>query len=367
MEEIEIKIREKSKKGRKFTLFNFREELVNFMYKKTVADSSRSSLRFFVLIFFLSLKVGDESLLFKLFNENLEKLQKLNTSFSKKEKLKGGEYADLVEKFGLQNIFRYDIFFILVETIVDSEEILQNFKVYFSNNPEIKKEFLKVLEKFKLDLDDFSFDFKGSYITDDRWDDYGEYHDLSKSVYRTIKMRTSRQIDLSLHKYAEVQVIKSESPIELSLLQHVKPQIIFDLWDTYKLGDYVKEVWTTLNQNPVVSAFTAQILADKYLKWRAINGRTHRKEKLKAKLEFEAAKNDTNQSKELLELTKVLVASVLKSNEHLEEEISLLKHEKDKVRQDKVTSLEKKEKKIKLIREKIERLENIDITTKKKD
>ncbi len=329
MKKIEIHITEKDKNGRQLTLFNFRDELVNFMYKKTIADSSRTSMRFFVLIFFLSLKIGSKSLLMSLFDDNLPKLKNLNKAFSGKTKLKRGEYSDLIKKNKLEDVFKYDVFFILITAILDSNKILTKFSDYFSENSEIKAEFEKVITKHKDDLEEFDLDFKTHLIADDRVDEWGEHHDLSKSVYRTIKMRTSRSLDLELHKYAELRIVRSESPIDLTIIQHIHPQIIIDLWDTYKLGEYVKIVWKFANDNVIVATFIGTVLADKWLKWKAIDGKKKRKEKLKAKAEFNVAKTKPEQNKKLMKLAEVLAQSVVRSNEYLQNEIKILKNKKD--------------------------------------
>src|SRR3989344_5168953 len=127
MREIQIHIREEEKSEAGLTLFNFREELVNFMYKKTVADSSRGSMRFYILIFFLSIKVNSKTLLEDLHEKNWKKLEALNHSFDKKEKLRKNEYAKFVEDAGLTKIFRNDVFFLLMSSILDSANTLRKF------------------------------------------------------------------------------------------------------------------------------------------------------------------------------------------------------------------------------------------------
>lgn len=358
MKKIEIYITEKDKNGKQLTLFNFKDELVNFMYKKTIADSSRTSMRFFVLIFFLSLKTGSKSLLMSLLENNLEKIRELNIAFSGKVKLKRGEYYNLIKKNKLEDVFKYDVFFILITAVLDSNKILIQFSDYFSENIEIKEEFEKVIKKYKNDLEEFDSDFKTHLIADDRVDEWGEYHDLSKSVYRTIKMRTSRSLDLELHKYAELRIVRSESPIILTITQHINPQIIIDLWNTYKLGDYVKTVWNIV-EHVVVAYEFKQILVDKWLKWKVIDGKKNRKEKLKAKAEFDVIKHNKQQNKKLIQLAEVLAKSVIRSNEYLQNEIKILKNKKEEISRDKVVI--GKEKKIKELEERIKRLENIKV------
>lgn len=358
MKKIEIYITEKDKMGRQLTLLNFRDELVNFMYKKTVADSSRTSMGFFVLIFFLSLKVGQKSLLMSLFDDNADKLKSLNEALSSREKLRSGEYAELIKNIGLDRLFKYDIFFILITCILDSDRIFTKFNEYFSKNSEVRDDFIKVVDKYKNSLGKFESDFKSNLIADDRIDEEGEYHDLSKSVYRTIKMRTSRSLDIELHKYAEVKIIKSESPICLTITQHIDPQIIIDLWNTYKLGDYVKAIWQFMN-NGIPANFIGGALVIKYVNWKTADGNKNRRIKANAKAEFDAAKNNPEQNIKLMQLVEALTESVIKSNEYLQNEVRSLKRKREATSRE--IASKAKDKKIKELEEKIRKLENIKV------
>lgn len=357
MKKLRITITEKEKLLSSFNLFNFREEIVNFMYKKTVANSSRNSMVFYVLIFFLSLKIGSKSLLLDLIDNNIENLKTLNGLLSGKKRLKKGEYAKLVNEAGLTNVFRFDVFFLLLTAIANSEEIEKEFKTFLQKNPAIHKDFQDIIKKYKSTFKNFSKEFSSNVIVDDRYDDRGEYHDLSKSVSRTIRMRTSRHLDLPLHKYAEVKSIKSSSPVVVQVIQSIDPEILIKIWEIYNLDEYVKLVWK-LKDNALFVSTISGILSAEWVIWRTRDGKKERKEKAKAKENYEIAKaNESPQRKDLLES---LARSVISSNEYLQSEIKELKAQLVTARKESSLLMER-EKEIKDLEQKIERLENISI------
>ena len=368
MKEFKVKITEKKKLVSSFNLYNFREEIVNFMYKKTVANSSRNSMVFYILIFFISLRFGSKSLLKDLLDNNIEKIKALNKKLSEKKRLKKGEYGKFVQNIGLKEIFKYDIFFLLVSSIVNSEKILYEFKDYFNENPDVKKEFNNIVVLYKSELESFYTRFIKNLIIDERIDNRGISHDLSKSVNRTIKMRTSRRLDLTLHKYAEVKNITSNSPVIVHLVQHINPEIIIQIWQNYKLDQYLKEVWGVVSTNNHFNGITDGIigsaiyekLAEKWAKWHSLDGKKNKKEKTIAKIEFDIAKNKADQGKQQASLINSLAKSVMNSNKFLQEEIVILKSElKSKEKENSILINNKNE--IKELKDRIEKLENIDI------
>ena len=370
LQPIEIHITELEKSDAGLTLFNFRDELVNFMYKKTVADSSRVSMRFYILVFFLATRVESKSLLLKLFDENFEKLKKLNEKFGKRAKLQKNEYAKLVREAGLTEIFRNDILFLLLTSILESEKVLEKYSEYFVKEDELRKEFSTVVNKYGSKLTEFSEDFVQHFIADDRTDDFGRSLDLSKSVFRTIQMRTSRQLDLTLHKYADLKSVKSESPIDLTILQHIDPRMVIDLWEIYNLGDYVKAVWGFAADFGVQSFLGfkgIQYITRKWLKWKNTDGRKQRKEKIKAKKEFEEALKDPKYTKQLAQLAAVLTESILKSNEFLQKEIEALEEQLQELAKTRsVISGKETDKKMDELKKRIEKLKNIKVKAVKK-
>lgn len=60
MKKIEVQIKEKDKGNKDLSLLNLRDEIVNFLYKDTIASSTKADLQFYVLLFFISIKVKDK-------------------------------------------------------------------------------------------------------------------------------------------------------------------------------------------------------------------------------------------------------------------------------------------------------------------
>jgi hypothetical protein len=74
----------------------------------------------------------------------------------------------------------------------------------------------------------------------------------------------SKRIDLTLTLNTDIKSIKSQSPIDVILLQSIDPTIVFDIWDKYHLFEYVKNIWDFINQNPVVTFIVCNYAWDKY-------------------------------------------------------------------------------------------------------
>lgn len=357
MKKYRLTITEKEKLISSFNLSNFRDEIVNFMYKRTVADASRKSMVFYVVVFFLSISHDGKSLMRDLFDRNLKKFRELNKLLEKKKRLKKGEYADLIHNAGLTEVFRYDVFFLLITAIVDAEGIKRDFRAYFDKSPALEKEFDEIVTEYGGTFDGFREEFSKYQLVDDRWD--GEhYRDLSKSVIRPVKMRTSRHIDLTLHKYAEVKKITSESPVVVQVIQNIDPEILIRIWEVYNLDVYAKGVWNVVN-TPFVSAF-GSVVAAEWVKWRFFSGRTEKKEKAAAKKSLDIAKTNAAESGETDALLSGLVNSVLSTNEYLKAEINKLQKELKKVRSE-ASILVNRDKEIKDLEERVMRLDNISI------
>ena len=291
MKKIEVKIKEKDKGTKDLSLLNLRDEVVNFLYKDTVANSTKADLQFFVLLYFVSIRSGNKTFLEKLLDEGIPKFNKLNEDFAKKKGyLRSMEYRKMVEEHGLSGLFENDIFFVLVEAILNVKEIEQRFTPFLKKHSEVERVIKAIRIKYASQLSTSFAKFKSSKIEDNRYDEYGNYHDLSKSVYRTVRMRNSRNLDLNLQRYTSVKEITSKSPVDLTFLQHIDPKIIFDLWDKYHVAEYMKSAWKTANDTPIIANTVGGIfggLVVLYAQWRLIDGKGNRTEKDKAKQEFE--------------------------------------------------------------------------------
>jgi hypothetical protein len=361
MKSIEVHIREKEKRTN-LSLFNLRDEVVNVLYKDTIANSTRADLQFFVLIYFASLKIGEKTFLESIFDEGLPKFDKLNDAFSQRHGyLRAGEYRAMVNEYGLSEFFENDTFFILIDAILNIDRIDSRFSSIYTNDAEFTSLIDRIRSKYSTQLSSSLAKFANSKIQDDRYDENGNYHDLSKSVYRTVQMRNSRNLTLNLQKYTTVRDLKSRSPVDLVFLQQIHPQMIFDLWDKYHVAEYMKSAWQTANNDPIITAGVLgglHKLAVKYKKWKNTDGVKERQQKDSAKADFENAKDENN--KLLNQLNLKLVDSVLKSNERLESELADARKELSELR----PVLSKDDEKIKKLEERVSQLENLSIDTK---
>jgi hypothetical protein len=362
MKKIQVTVREKDKGGKDLSLLNIRDELVNVLYKETVANATKADLQFYVLLYFASLKSGEKTLLEKVLDEAIPKFKALNTAFGERKGMLGaGDYAEMVEYHGLSNIFKYDVFFVLIEAISNLDEITQRYSGFLEKNTQAQNTLNEVQDKYGRDLSASMESFRSSKIEDDRYDDFGNYHDLSKSVYRTIRMRNSRNLDLNLQRYTSVKEVTSRSPIDFTFFQHIDPQILFDLWTKYHLADYTKLVAKeafefgkdhfefNVNLGDVFNAWLIyQLVPSK-----------ERKEKAKAKANLDVKKTKKDNETALVDLTQTLVDSILKSNERLEKEVDENKKELKKMRSEHLTV--QSEEKIKKLERRIEELENLSV------
>ena len=363
MKYIEVSIREKDKRKKNLTLVNMRDELVNFMYRDTVASSSRTDQQFYILLYFASLKVNEKSLIEALLEAALPRFQKLSEDLSeRKTYLKKHEYNESVQKHSLEAFFTYDIFFIICEAIIDIDNIEKQYEDLYARNEHMTTVMASLKQKYRPDIVKYYSLFNASRIKDERTDDYGFVHDLSKSVYRTIKMRNAKNFELNLQKYTRVKRVTSNSPIVLDIIEIVDPQIIFDLWDKYHVFDYMTGVWKFINGSPVISgaagAIIAQPVIEKYNAWRGARHGQDKKYKETTREAFKVAKNQHSDQLEGINLK--LVQSVMDANEHLIEEVSFLKKVLERERQKSVT---KDDDEIKRLKRRIDQLENIEVTT----
>lgn len=364
MKKIEVKIKEKDKGVKDLSLLNLRDEMVNFLYKDTVANSTKADLQFFVLLYFISIKIGDVSFLEKILEDGIPKFNKLNASFAKKRGyLRTREYRKMVEEHGLYELFESDIFFVIIEAILNVKEIEERFRPFLKKHLEVQHVMDVIASKYASTLSSSLTEFKASRIGDDRYDENGNYHDLSKSVYRTVRMRNSRNLDLNLQKYTSIKEITSKSPIDLTFLQHLDPQIIFDLWDMYHVAGYMKSAWQTANDTPIIANAVGGVfggLVVLYAQWRLIDGKKNRKEKDKAKQELDKSKKENGQV--LDDLTLRLVDSVLKANERLEKEVEITRTQIRELSNVGVAMQDKET--IKKLEGRVTQLENLSITAK---
>jgi hypothetical protein len=372
MKKVEVKIKQKDKGTKDLSLLNLRDEIVNFLYKDTVAHSTKTDLQFFILLYFIAIKIGDKTFLEKILDDGLPKFNKLNEAFlAKKGYLRGGQYRNLVEEQGLSELFENDIFLVLIEGVLRVAEIKKRYTAFLKKHSEIEKVIDTIATIYTPRLNESFKKFQSKRIQNDRTDENGNTHDLSMSVYRTVRMRNSRNLDMNLQKYTSVCEITSQSPIDLTFLQHIDPQIIFDLWNKYQVTEYMRSMWRYANHTPIVAGAVGGALGTagynsvaglvtKFATWNRIDGKRNRADKDKAHREFEEAKKQDEQV--LDDLTLRLVDSVLKSKERLEKEIDELKTKQHELTSQNVVMQDKAE--IKTLEGRIAQLENLEVSTK---
>ena len=362
MKYIEVQIREKDKKKKKLTLFNLRDELVNFLYKDTVADSSKTDQRFYLLLYFISLQGNGKNLIQILLDSALPRFEKLSDALSnRKTYLKKHEYTEHVAKFDLKDFLAYDIFFILCEAIIDIEDIELKYGHLYNDSEQMQA----VIETLKTEyrpriIKSYSL-FNTSRIKDERVDDEGMVHDLSKGVYRTIKMRNAKNFEINLQRYTRVKKVTSESPIVLDIIQIVDPQIIFDLWNKYHVFDYVVGVWNFFNDSPVLGGALGAIIGnpviEKYNAWRASKREKDKSQRKFAGEAFRVAK--AQDAAQLDAINLMLVQSVTQANQHLLDEVKYLRGALER-EQSRGAAIDEEE--VKMLKARIEKLENLEVT-----
>lgn len=362
MRHIRVTIREKDKQARKLTLLNLREEVVNFLYRDTVANSTKADLQFYILIYFALIPFNEQSFLEAILDEGMPKFSRLNEAFAQhKGYLRAGEYQAMVNEYGLTELFQNDIFFVLVEAVLNVDVIENKFSDFYKNNPKLKKVIETLRTKYTPELRKEIRRFSSSKIEDDRYDDNGNYHDLSKSVYRTIRMRNSRNLDLNLQRYTDVKEITSQSPVVVEIIQHADPQIIFDLWEKYHVAEYMLSLLSKADHSSIASGVIVGLIL-RFNLWKGINGVLHRKDKEKARQGFEEEKQKNGAA--LDDLTSELVKSVLQANERREEEVDSLKKRVEFL-ENAQTQQDKED--LKKLQDRVANLENLEVEAKETD
>lgn len=357
MKTLSVHIREIDKGNRNLSLFNLRDEVVNFMYKFTVVNSTKADLQFFVLIYFLSINVGNKSYIEVFLDESLPHFKDLTKAFNeKKSYLRANEYRQMVDQHGLRPYFHKDIFFILTNAVLNIDEIDKRYSAFYENDNEIKQTVSRLKLVYKPVISELFSDFSKSKIRDDRYDENGEYHDLSKSVYRPVLMRSSRSLTIDLQKNTKVQTVKSNSPVDLTFLQYIDIQLIFDIWDKFHVANLaIEQSLKFADSNALGHLIAAYAI---YASKRESGAARKERDEAKAELEREKSKNTA----QLEKLTIALMESVLKSDVRLEQEKNKVRKEITKLLGKEQTAENKQS--LKTLSQRLDRLENMVVETK---
>lgn len=363
MQSIRVKIEEIDKGSKNLSVFNMQEEIAYFLYRDTVVSSARIDQLFFILIFFVAGKTGNQSLLESILESSLPKLEALNASFqSLNRQLKTGEYAALKEKIGLEGILKFDIFFILAEAVSRIELIQDKYADFLADHEEIVEVLNRVQKKYGENLKRSLAKFSAFEIEDERIDVNGHSQDLGKSLYRMVHMRNARNLNVNLQKYTTLQDVTSRSPIVVILLQHLDPQMIFDLWDKYHVAAYASGFWEGLEAQfnarvDFTQKFNLNDLIVAYAIWKMERDKPKREQKHE---EFVRTKKDKENHKTLESLVLKAGESVLSAPQHLTE---LIRQYRTKLRILESASIELRDKDaISKLKEQIEKLENLRVT-----
>lgn len=259
-----INIKEKEKFIRKLTFKKLNDEVYDVMYKKTILENTRRRLSFYLLLFFLILKEEktQKTLIYYLFENNLQKIEDLNNSFREMGRnLKGWEYAEYKKEHGLDDLFKYDVFFYLLKIFWESEKIIIEYNDFFQENLDILEEFNLINRDFGVRITNINYELYWNKIDDIRMDENGDLIDLSKSIFHTIHMRMSKRMDLALSYRTDIKKIISQSPLEIELIQSIDPNIILEVWDKFNLFEYVGKVVKTVSENSFLSTASTVILS----------------------------------------------------------------------------------------------------------
>lgn len=366
MKTIAVHIRESDKGDRDLTLQNLREEIVGFMYRQTVSRSTKADMQFYVLLFYASIPAKDKTALEAILDEGIPKFRKFTDAMaSRRGNLRRNEYAELKEQYGLEPLFYKDLFFVITGAVLNINQIESRFADIIQRDKNLSEVIDRLKQTYSPQLQPLFEQFMGSKIEDTRVDDNGNVHDLSKSVYRPVYMRSSRNLEMNLQRYTSVKKIESNSPIEFMFLQHVDPNTLIHLWDKYDVARYmvtiVKSTGAAANSNLGAGILSGLIVA--YIQQRRINGAEDRKAKNTATTELDIEK--ARHQKEMDELNAKLVQSILDSNQALRQEVRRLKDEQ--LAEARKSKAVRDEELLKSLTQRISRLEKLVITTEVQD
>lgn len=337
-----INIKEKQKFIRKLTFKKLNEEVYDVMYKKTILENSRRRLSFYLLLFFLVLREqkSKKSLVYYLFENNLNKIEQLNDSFKEIwRNLEWWEYTKYKNKHWLEDLFKYDVLFYLLKIFWESEKILIEYSDFFKKNQDLLDEFNSVKEVFWNKIVNLNYEFYWTKIDDIRIDENGDRRDLSKSIFHTIHMRMSKRMDLALSYRVDIKKIVSQSPLEIELIQSIDPNIILEVWDKFNVYDYVKNTINLISTNPLLSTTVGGIFAQ--IAYNKLASRGLDKRKKSDKEISQKIENETLQLKN--ELNEQDCESLLSPLEMQIENAEYLKDKRIQELEEKVQALEQME------------------------
>ncbi len=359
MIKLNLHIKQNQKFFDRFSLLNLQNEIYE-MYDELITWPSKKDLSFYVLLFFSWIKDEKGNLfLDKYLSFYLEKLEKfINELSSIKRKLKKDEYTELKKRNWLDSFLKNDTFFILLYSLHYIEEYNIKYSDLLDENTDIRDNLNYINQKFWKKILNLYYNFSEIYIEDDRIDEETwEIIDLSKSVSRPIEMRLSKKVENTLKSQTEIKEIKSNSPIDLIFTQFIDHNLIYLLWDKFKifyhlnssLKDIWIQAWSFANQN--LPSWLI-LLCLWYLHWKSNNKENNTKQQ-------KVKKEDLD--KFSFPILLVILNQLLISNEIKNQKVEKLEKELEEIKISWSSSKEIKKKKTK-IELRIRNLKNISIS-----
>lgn len=362
---FKVELRQKEKIS--LPLTNVREE-INLMFNSTVGSASRDDLAFFIILYFLAFRKDGHSFLYTLLKEQMPILQKFVQKMADVEGyLNKGEYAQLKTKMQLDNVLEQDTLFLVMDLIPKLESLKVKFASVLEIDPFLKTEMGKIYNEFAEKIIEFKRTFSKKRISDFRYDEnWDEVHDLSKSVYKTIGMRLIRKLDISLQKKAELEELTHRSPLVVEVLQRIDIQMIFDLWNSFHLSEYLigylkseAHTLTFLASWVDPKSIFNSLLGDAVKLPLAYMYGTRKAKKIALET-FHKNKKELEKTGKLNPLMHVLENSYLASPEKLKQRIEFLDKQIERLESKETLTEEESERK-KSLKEEVKKLKNIEV------
>lgn len=347
-------------KNSDLSMLNF-DNRVNDMYNDIILYPTKKDLSFFILLFFIWIKSGNSTYLDLYLKENLPKLEHFIRELKKVWRLlKKDEYTDFKDKLWLTDLFKNDTFFIIINWVKNIDYFLIKYKDFFDKNKEILKIITNINDIYSVKVSTLYSKLWDIFIEDDRLDDYTwETLDLSKSITRPIEMRLSSKVEKSFKWLTSLERITSQSPIDLHFIQEISPEIIYNIWDQFKVLSHYW-IWLLKNDQFIIST------SSWILSWLTVIYLSKKNKSKKNENNINITNNIVNNytppKDEKNELIKPLINNLVYSNEAKDLEIKKLGEKIESLEKIQEKQRTKKQKsRLKRIKIKLKNLVNLNV------
>ncbi len=308
---------------------------VSEMFNNTVGLSTKESLEFFVLVYFLLCKKGERSLLYHLFDKALPKLKAFDKALRDNPgMLKAGQYEDIKSELGITELLKNDVLFTLISALNQKEIYEIKFDDFFEINSAAQQELEIVSQKFRQNLNRFQDSFNQNKIQNEREDpESGQTFDISNSVYHMIHMRSQRTLNLSLQKQTKFKKLESNSPVDILFIQYVDLDLLILIWEKFHLHDYTANLISDGSRKSAAEAAKSLrnigegMIGALLLSWLTklyTDGRS-RKVKKTVNAKHEANKAKAKESSEARALIRNIEKDVLNTDENRKNKVAKMK------------------------------------------